>query len=115
MGAARVAVGEVGLGAAVGVDVADEIGSAVGDAGFSEGTGCAVVAEARVAAGVVGGEPSSGVAVAGSWAGAVVGGPVVDVAAGESPSGVGGASTVQATSRSNPANSASRPPAQATR
>ncbi len=99
----------------MGVDVADEIGSAVGDAGFSEGTGCAVVAEARVAAGVVVGEPSSGVAVAGSWAGAVVGGPVVDVAAGESPSGVGGVSTVQATSRSNPANSVSRPPAQATR
>ena len=115
MGAARVAVGEGELGVAVDVDVADEIGSVVGDAGFSEGTGCAVVAEARVAAGVVGGEPSSGVAVAGSWAGAVVGGPVVDVAAGESPSGVGGASTVQATSRSNPANSVSRPPAQATR
>ena len=110
-----IAVGEIGRGAAVDVDVADEVGSVVGDAGFSEGTGCAVVAEARVAAGVVVGEPSSGVAVMGSWARTVVGGMVVDVAAGESPSDVGGVSTVQATSSSNPANSVSRPPAQATR
>ena len=95
--------------------MAEGIGSAAGDAGLEEGTGCAVVAEARVAAGVVVGEPPDGVAVAGSWAGAVVGGMVVVVAVGESPSGVGGASTVQATSRSNPANSVSRPPAQATR
>ena len=99
----------------MGGDGADGEGPTVGDAGLSEGTGCAVVAEARVAAGVVGGEPSDGVAVAGSWAGTVVGGPVVVVAVGESPSDVGGVSTVQAPSRSNPANSASRPPAQATR
>ena len=66
MGAARVAVGEVGRGVAVGGDGADGVGPTVGDAGLSEGTGCAVVAEARVAAGVVGGEPSDGVAVAGS-------------------------------------------------
>ncbi len=115
MGAARVAVGEVGRGAAVGVDEADEVGPTVGDAGLPEGRGCAVVGEARVAAGAVVGEPPDGVVVAGSWAGAVVGGMVVVVAVGESPSDVGGVSTVQATSRSNPANSASRPPAQATR
>ena len=103
------------MGAAVDVDGADGVGPTVGDAGLSEGTGCAVVAEARVAAGVVVGDPASGVAVTGSRAGTVVGGPVVFVAAGESPSDVGGVSTVQATSRSNPANSANRPPAQATR